>query len=162
MPINGKMVKLKTGKRYFADKGKIGILVLHALWGLNDFFKRFSDNLSKEGFTVLGLDLYHGQIATDVESAKRLRGSLDRQITHEEIKSGVTYLRQLNETKIGVIGFSMGANPALWTMDNCHKDIGATVLYYGTSGGRFRKESRQCWGILQKMIHMQSQSKLLP
>ena len=56
---------------------------------------------------------------------------------HEEIKSAVTYLR--NENKIGVIGFSMGANLALWAMDNCYRDVGATVLYYGTSSGRFRK-----------------------
>lgn len=46
---------------------------------------------------------------------------------------------KLNEKKIGVIGFSMGANLALWAIDNCYQDIGATVLYYGTSGGRFRK-----------------------
>lgn len=73
------MLNLKIGKGYFVEGGKAGILILHAWWGLNDFFKRFSDNLSREGFSVLALDLYHGQVANDVESAKRLRGSLDRQ-----------------------------------------------------------------------------------
>ena len=139
MAINGKIIKLKTGKGYFVEGGKTGILVLHAMWGLNDFFKRFSDNLSNEGFFVLAIDLFNGEVATDIESAKKLRGSLDRQISHEAIKSAVAYLREKNETQIGVIGFSMGANLALWLMDNCHKDVGAAVLYYGTSGGRFRK-----------------------
>jgi len=88
---------------------------------------------------VLALDLFNGEVATDIESAKNLRGSLDRQISHEAIKSAIAYLREKNENQIGLIGFSMGANLALWTMDNCYKDVGATVLYYGTSGGRFRK-----------------------
>lgn len=146
MSVNGKMIKLKTGKGYSVEGGKTGILVLHAMWGLNDFFKRFSDNLSREGFSVLALDLYNGEIATDIESAKRLRGSLDRQISHEMIKSAVGYLRERNENQIGVIGFSMGANLALWTMDNCYKDVGATILYYGTSGGRFRKAKSSVLG----------------
>lgn len=139
MAFNGKMIKLKTGKGYFVEGGRTGILVLHAMWGLNDFFKRFSDNLSREGFSVLALDLFNGEVATDIEIAKRLRGLLDHQIACEEIKFAVSYLREKNENQIGVIGFSMGANFALWTMDNCYKDVGAAVLYYGTSGGRFRK-----------------------
>jgi carboxymethylenebutenolidase len=139
MPMNGQMVKLKIGKGYFVEAGETGVLVLHGWWGLHNFFKGFSDSLSKEGFSVLALDLYDGKIATDIESAKQLRGSLDRQISHETIKSAIAYLREKNENQIGVIGFSMGANRALWTMDNCYKDVGATVLYYGTSGGRFRK-----------------------
>lgn len=139
MSTAGKLIDLKAGKGYFVDGDGPGILVIHAWWGLNDFFKGLCTHLSKEGFSSLALDLYHGQIATDIESAKRLRGSLDRKVANEEIKSAVAYLRQKREKKIGVIGFSMGANLALWAMDNCYKDVGATVLYYGTSGGRFRR-----------------------
>lgn len=146
MPVIGQMVQLKTGKGYFVEGGRTGILVLHAMWGLNDFFKRFSDNLSNEGFSVLALDLFNGEVATDIESAKKLRGFLDRQFSHEAIKSAVSFLREKNENPIGVIGFSMGANLALWTMDNCHKDVGAAVLYYGTSGGRFRKAKSHVLG----------------
>lgn len=146
MAVNGKKIKLKTGKGYFVEGGGPGILVLHAMWGLNAFFKRVSDKLSNEGFSVLAPDLFNGEVATDIESAKKLRGSLDRQISHETIKSAIAYLREKNEKQIGVIGFSMGANFALWAMDNCHKDVGAAVLYYGTSGGRFRKAKSQVLG----------------
>ena len=139
MPINGTMIKVKTGEGYFVAEGKMGVLILHGWWGMDDFFKRFSDNLSKEGFSVLALDLYYGQVANDIESAKQLRGSVDRQAAHDEIKSAVSFLREKSENRIGVIGFSMGANYALWTIDNCYRDVGATVLYYGTNGGRFRK-----------------------
>lgn len=146
MSINGKMIKIKTGSGYFVGEGKTGVLILHSWWGLKDCFKRFSDNLSKEGFSVLALDVYQGQVANDIESAKRLRGSVDRQAAHDEIKSAVSFLREKSENQTGVVGFSMGANYALWTMDNCYKDVGAAVLYYGTSGGRFRKATSPVLG----------------
>lgn len=139
MSTTGKMIDLKAGKGYFAEGDGPGILLVHAWWGLNNFFKSLCAYLVKEGYSALALDLYHGQIATDIKAAKRLRGSLDRKVVNEEIKSAVAYVRQKSEKKIGVIGFSMGANLALWAMDNCYKDVGATVLYYGTSGGRFRR-----------------------
>lgn len=88
---------------------------------------------------MLALDLYHGSVASTIEDAKRLRQSIDRKAVNQEIKSAVAYLQENGKNKIGVLGFSMGANLALWTMDNCHKEVGATVLYYGTSGGRFRQ-----------------------
>ena len=146
MPIHGRMLQLKTGNGYFVEGGKKGILVLHGWWGLSDFVKRWSDSLSKDGFSVLALDLYHGQVANDIESAKQWRGSVDRQAAHDEIRSAVSFLRESGEARIGVIGFSIGANYALWTMDNCYKEVGATVLYYGTSGGRFRKATSRVLG----------------
>jgi carboxymethylenebutenolidase len=123
----------------FVEGSGPGLLVLPALWGLNDFFKGFSTRLAKEGYAVLGFDPYDGQVATTIEEAKRLRQSMDRKVINQELKSAVAYLQDHTGKKIGVLGFSMGANLALWTMDNCSPDVGATVLYYGTSGGRFRR-----------------------
>ena len=139
MSKTGKLVELQEGRGYLVEGGTVGILVLHAFWGLNDFFKGVCDDLAKKGFTALALDLYHGQVTTDIESAKLLRGSLDRQLTNRELKSAVAHLQEISGNKIGLVGFSLGAGLALWTMDNCSKDVGATVLFYGTSGGRFRR-----------------------
>jgi carboxymethylenebutenolidase len=139
MSKTGKMVTVKPGEGYLVEGTGAGILVLHAWWGLNDFFKGFTMKLAEEGFTALALDLYHGKVAADLNAAKQLRQSFDRQAAHAEIESAVAYLRERTEKKIGVIGFSMGARLAFWVVDNCFKEVGATVAYYGTSGGRFRR-----------------------
>jgi carboxymethylenebutenolidase len=146
MSGTGKLVKQKAGTGYAVEANGLGILVLHAWWGLNDFFKSVCASLAREGFSTLALDLYHGQTASDIEAAKLLRQSLDRQAAHQEIKSAVAALRESSGAQIGVIGFSMGAGLALWAMDNCYKDVGATVLFYGTSGGRFRRATSPVLG----------------
>ena len=130
---------MKAGNGYYVEGTGPGVLVFPAWWGLNSFFKGFCTRLSEEGFAVLALDLYHGRVAATMDDAKRLRQSMDRKIVNQDIKSAIAYLQEKSENALGVVGFSLGAKLALWAMDNCSQDIGATVLFYGTSGGRFRR-----------------------
>ena len=54
-----------------------GVIVLHAWWGLNEFFKRFCDRLAGKGFIVFAPDLYEGKVASTKEEAKKLMTQLD-------------------------------------------------------------------------------------
>lgn len=47
-----------------------GILVLHAWWGLNDFFKELCDRLAAEGYVAFAPDVHHGKLATTPADAK--------------------------------------------------------------------------------------------
>ncbi|HTX79248.1 MAG TPA: dienelactone hydrolase family protein [Longilinea sp.] len=112
-----------------------GILVLHAWWGLNDFFKDCCERLAQEGFVALAPDLYHGKIATTIEEAKKLRAKMDREQVSADILSMVTQLQQLPAVtgkSLGTIGFSLGAYWALWLSLEKPEYIKAVTVFYGT------------------------------
>ncbi len=126
-------------KGFLAGHSGPGVVVIPAWWGLNDFCKDFCNRLAGQGFTVLALDLYEGKVAADIASAEALRDSLNRDAVLAAVKSAVALLRQKTGGPLGLVGFSLGAYFALWTMDNRPKDIAATVIFYGAGGGRFRR-----------------------
>jgi carboxymethylenebutenolidase len=118
------------------------VIVLHAWWGLNDFFKTLCRRLADAGFVALAPDLYHGAVAATIAEAKQLRSQVDRSTVNKEMSATVAYLAQhpaVQSKSLGVIGFSLGAHWALWLADHHPASISAVVLYYGTSGGRFSK-----------------------
>ncbi|MBM4431757.1 MAG: dienelactone hydrolase family protein [Chloroflexi bacterium] len=117
-----------------------GLLVLHAWWGLNDFFRGLCDRLAGEGFVAYAPDLYRGKLATNVDEAKRLRSGMDRKQTGADLTAALAYLRGLGAVsggKLGLLGFSLGANLALGLSVEQPEAIGAVVLFYGTRGGDY-------------------------
>src|SRR5438552_16173644 len=89
-----------------------GLLVLHAWWGLNDFFKGLCDRLAAAGFVAFAPDLYHGATASTRVGAENLMSKFDQKATGREIQSDVKGL-QVNAggsgKRIGVVAFSMRA-----------------------------------------------------
>ena len=59
-----------------------GVLVLHAWWGLNDFFKGLCDRLATDGFVAFAPDLYRGATASTRDGAENLQ-KLIRQLPAE-------------------------------------------------------------------------------
>src|SRR5260370_21888204 len=49
-----------------------GVLVLHAWWGLTDFFKQVCNRLAREGFIAPAPDLYHATTTTSIDHADQL------------------------------------------------------------------------------------------
>jgi carboxymethylenebutenolidase len=124
------------------------VLVLHAWWGLNDFFRTLCDRLSAEGFVAFAPDLYgNGAIATTIDEAKQLIGTIDFDAAVERVKEAVDGLRQqpaVTSEGIGAVGFSMGAAYALLTATIFKPaDVAAVVLFYGNEEGLGAKEFAQ-------------------
>jgi carboxymethylenebutenolidase len=112
-----------------------GILVLHAWWGLNDFFKDFCNRLANEGYVVLAPDLYNGAIAKTIPEAEKLRTKIKRDTASKQILQALKQLQtEINEKPVGLIGFSLGAYWGLWLVEEKPKTFAATVLFYGTRG----------------------------
>ncbi|PYP61441.1 MAG: carboxymethylenebutenolidase [Gemmatimonadetes bacterium] len=111
-----------------------GLLVIQEYWGLVDHIKDVADRFAAEGFFALAPDLYHGEKAKSpdeagklmmalniAETAKDLRGAADALITNENV----------SPKKIGIVGFCMGGQLALYAACEYPERIGAAVDFYG-------------------------------
>jgi carboxymethylenebutenolidase len=118
-----------------------GVIVLHAWWGLNDFFKELCDRLAQAGFVALAPDLYAGKLASSIPEAEQLISELNGPEAEATIIGALDYLRQhapVQGQKLGAIGFSLGAAYALWLSTVKPQDVGAVVVFYGTGEADFK------------------------
>src|SRR2546428_1666396 len=141
MTLKSRLVEFKAiggpGKGYLAtpENPRGGVLVLHAWWGLNDFFKSFSNRLSSQGFVVLAPDLHDGGLAKTVAEAKELKSKIADERIKKIVLGAAEYLRSIppvSGRKIGVVGFSMGAAWSLLLSTLKPESVGAVVVFYGT------------------------------
>lgn len=117
-----------------------GVLMFHAWWGLNPFFKGTASRLSQKGFAVLAPDYFQGRIATTIDEAKTLRSQVDRKRTYALAKQALDYLierEMVFPKQVAVIGFSLGCGPALELARSRPDSVKAVVLFYGSGGGKF-------------------------
>jgi carboxymethylenebutenolidase len=118
-----------TGYLSHSDRVGPGVILLHEFFGLQQTFKDYADALTREGFTVLAPDLYDGRIASSVDEAKEISGSLDDEQVGARLEAARSFLADNWHPRVGIVGFSMGA----WLgMDfAAGRDIEAVVTYYG-------------------------------
>ncbi len=141
------MITLENGQAYLAlpeamqgvEQGA-GVLLLHAWWGLTDFFKATADRLATEGFVVLAPDLYHGATASTIEEAGHLSQTYESQTDAviAQIDEAIDFLAAhpaVSSDGLGLVGFSMGANWGLYTAHHQPDAIAAVVVFYGTYNG---------------------------
>ncbi len=141
MTAKSRMVEFSAeggpAKGYLAwpEKPRGGVLVLHAWWGLNDFFKGFCNRLAFQGFLALAPDLHDGAVAKSVGEAKELHSKVDEGRIKRIVLGASDYLRStpsVSGHKIGVVGFSMGAAWSLVLSTLKPESVGAVVVFYGS------------------------------
>jgi len=139
--VNGK----KVGA-YLANGNGPGILLLHAWWGLNPFFKQVCDHIAAQGFTVLAPDMREGQIAKTIDEAKELMEKSNGSFTGDAVMTAKEHLRSMVKGKIGAVGFSMGAAWALIAASSKPEEFAAIVLFYGNEGVDYGKITARVMG----------------
>jgi carboxymethylenebutenolidase len=111
-----------------------GVLVLHAWWGLNDFFKGLCDRLAKEGFVALAPDLYAGKVASTVKEAEALMQASDFEAMKAAALGAIEFLGShpaVTGPGLGAIGFSMGGSWAILLSSLKPEILKAVVIFYG-------------------------------
>jgi carboxymethylenebutenolidase len=113
------------------------VVMIHENKGLNDNIKNMATLLAKEGYVVLAVDLFNGEVTTDQKRASELsqaiRDNPESAITN--LKSAVKYLASLpnvNPEKIASLGWCFGGQQSLQLALNSEDHpLAATVIYYG-------------------------------
>lgn len=116
-----------------ADKanGK-GILVLQEYWGLVPHIKDVADRFAQQGYVALAPDLWDGQVAGTPDEAMRLFMALQIDEAEKQIRGAIAALHEHGARgKVGVIGFCLGGQLALYAGACNPEQIGAVVDFYG-------------------------------
>jgi carboxymethylenebutenolidase len=135
----------QPAKGYLALPSEIdapGVIVLHAWWGLNPFFRGICDRLAAEGFVAFAPDLNEGKVAQTVEEAKQIMTESDFARKHAIVATTPDFLRgrpEVRKEAFSVIGFSMGASWSLALSSERPDAIQKVVIFYGTEGADFSR-----------------------
>jgi carboxymethylenebutenolidase len=121
------------GWRYVLHRGqaRAGIVLIHEIFGLNDYIKSVAAELAKNGVWVAAPDLFDGKPATTLEEGFKLRDALKRDEVLRALRSGAQLLRREmgEQAQIGTMGFCMGGGFAL--LGACNLDFAFGIVYYG-------------------------------
>jgi len=114
-----------------------GVIVIQEWWGLEEHIKDVARRFARAGFVALAPDLYHGQVATEPDEARKLAMSMDRERAAKEIDGAIAWLRgrpYVEPEKAGVIGFCMGGSLSLFAACR-NPNVGAAAVFYGGNMG---------------------------
>jgi carboxymethylenebutenolidase len=113
------------------------VIIIHEWLGLNEHIKNQADLLAKEGYVVLAVDLYRGEVATDSNRAMELASSVrnDPASAIDNLQSAVNYIKSLeivDGNRIASLGWCFGGDWSLQlALNSSENPLAATIIYYG-------------------------------
>jgi carboxymethylenebutenolidase len=131
-----------NGLAYFIKSAKPTnkvLFVFHEWWGLNDYIKQEAETFAMEmgDVDVYAIDLYDGEVATDVPTAQKLMSGL-KQERATAIVNGI--IAKVGADKsIATIGWCMGGAWSLQSTLLESKQAKACVMYYGMPEKSFER-----------------------
>ena len=132
-----------TGTGYLAQPAGEGpwpgVVVIQEWWGLDGHIKDIAERFAREGFVAIAPDLYHGQVASEPDEARKLVMNLNREQAMKECLGAVAHLQALDAVtpkRVGCIGFCMGGSLTL-ALAAATPDVAAAAPFYaGMQPGR--------------------------
>ncbi len=132
-PVNG-----DSARGYLAQPDGDGpfpaVVVIQEYWGLDAHIRSLAERFAGEGFIALAPDLYHGQVATEPDDARKLVMSMNMDVALSEIRAAMSYLTAMEPVEpktVGIIGFCMGGRLTLATASTGDDRIGDVAAFYG-------------------------------
>jgi carboxymethylenebutenolidase len=113
------------------------VIMIHENKGLNENIKNMANLLAKNGYVVLAVDLFNGEVTTDRNRSSELTQQVrdNQDIATANLKSAVKYaasLPNVNADKIVSLGWCFGGAQSLQlALNSQDHPLAATIIYYG-------------------------------
>jgi carboxymethylenebutenolidase len=110
------------------------IIVIHEWWGLNDNVRSMADQLAGEGYIVLAVDLFSGEVAETREQASGLMTAVveNPDAASENIRQAFSFLKSTaGAPRVASLGWCFGGGWSLNTAKLFPDELDAAVIYYG-------------------------------
>ncbi len=110
------------------------VIMIHEWWGLNDNIRAMADRLAGEGYIVLAVDLFNGNVATSPEQARQqmLKVVESPTAANENIRQAYEFVSgTAGAPRVGSLGWCFGGGWSLNAAMLFPDDLDAAVMYYG-------------------------------
>lgn len=130
------------------------VIMIHEWWGLNEYIKNQADLLAMEGYVVLAVDLYQGEVATTSDRSRELSSSVRNNPASaiDNLQSAVNYVKSLeivDDSKVASLGWCFGGDWSLQlALNSSENPLAATIVYYGRPVTDTASLSSISWPIL--------------
>ena len=109
------------------------LIVIQEWWGVDAHIKDVTERLARLGFAAIAPDLYHGQVTSEPDEARKMAMAMEYSRAATEIDGAARWLLHqpyAKGPKFGCVGYCMGGGLVLTTAIRNH-DVGAAIVYYG-------------------------------
>jgi carboxymethylenebutenolidase len=114
------------------------VLMIHENKGLNDHIKNMANLLAQQGYLVLAVDMFKGEVVTEQNDSRRLtqavRSNPENAINN--LQAAVEYVSSLpnvDPSKIASMGWCFGGGQSLQlALNSQDHPLAATIVYYGS------------------------------
>jgi carboxymethylenebutenolidase len=108
-----------------------GVVLIHENRGLRPEIKKTAEDLAKEGYMVLAVDLYKGNVLETQEEARAYSSQFNQEEGTANLRAAVKYLRDQGATKVASWGWCFGGRQSVNLAISGEK-LDATIVYYGS------------------------------
>ena len=115
----------------YSGTANVGVILVHEIYGLDDYADSVARRLSEEGYWAAAVDLFRGKRPSSVEEGLKIRSKLKEKEVLDALQSGLALLKgkMHADARIGSMGFCMGGGFAL--LGACNLDFAFCIDYYG-------------------------------
>lgn len=110
------------------------VIVIHEWWGLNDNIRAMADRLAGEGYIVLAVDLFGGEVAESPADARLLmqRAIENPDAAISNLEQALAFVEEVAEAPgIATLGWCFGGGWSLNAALRFPSTLDAAVIYYG-------------------------------